>query len=25
SEVNPSGGSYEIRPISVFNPTKVPA
>ncbi|MDX8465344.1 YciI family protein [Mesorhizobium sp. VK23B] len=25
SEVNPSGGSYEIRPISIFNPTKVPA
>ena len=25
SEVNPSGGSYEIRPISVFNPTKVAA
>ncbi|OHV83177.1 YciI family protein [Mesorhizobium sp. ORS 3428] len=25
SEVNPSGGSYEIRPISLFNPTKVPA
>ncbi|MDG4887176.1 YciI family protein [Mesorhizobium sp. WSM4887] len=25
SEVNASGGSYEIRPISVFNPTKVPA
>ncbi|MEW6629541.1 MAG: YciI family protein [Pseudomonadota bacterium] len=23
SEVNPSGGSYEIRPVSVFNPTKV--
>ncbi|MGX7874730.1 YciI family protein [Mesorhizobium sp. ORM6] len=25
SEVNPSGGSYEIRPVSVFIPTKVPA
>jgi hypothetical protein len=23
SEVNPSGGYYEIRPVSVFNPTKV--
>jgi len=23
SEVNPSGGSYEIRPVSVFNPKKV--
>ena len=25
SEVNPSGGSYEIRPVSLFNPAKVPA
>ncbi|ESY67642.1 YciI family protein [Mesorhizobium sp. M0051] len=25
SEVNPSGGSYEIRPVSVFNRNKVPA
>ena len=25
SEVNPSGGSYEIRPVSIFNPAKVPA
>lgn len=25
SEVNPSGGSYEIRPVSVFNPTKITA
>ena len=25
SEVNPSGGSYEIRPVSVFNPRKVSA
>jgi hypothetical protein len=25
SEVNPSGGSYEIRPVSIFNPTKVSA
>ncbi|PDQ22329.1 hypothetical protein CN311_04185 [Mesorhizobium sanjuanii] len=25
SEVNPSGGSYEIRPVSLFNPSKVPA
>jgi hypothetical protein len=25
SEVNPSGGSYEIRPVSVFNPAKVSA
>ena len=23
SEVNPSGGSYEIRPVSVFDPTRV--
>ncbi|MES0027485.1 YciI family protein [Mesorhizobium sp. M0040] len=25
SEVNPSGGSYEIRPVSFFNPAKVSA
>ncbi|TIW94902.1 MAG: YciI family protein, partial [Mesorhizobium sp.] len=25
SEVNPSGGSYEIRPVSIFNPAKVSA
>jgi len=25
SEVNPSGGSYEIRPVSIFNPARVPA
>ncbi|RWN99021.1 YciI family protein [Mesorhizobium sp.] len=25
SEVNPSGGSYEIRPVSLFNPAKVSA
>jgi hypothetical protein len=25
SEVNPSGGSYEIRPVSTFNPAKVSA
>ncbi|UCI09261.1 YciI family protein [Mesorhizobium sp. B1-1-8] len=25
SEVNPSGGSYEIRPISIFNPAKAAA
>ncbi|TIU56724.1 MAG: YciI family protein, partial [Mesorhizobium sp.] len=25
SEVNPSGGSYEIRPVSLFNPARVPA
>jgi hypothetical protein len=25
SEVNPSGGSYEIRPVSVFNPSKAAA
>ena len=24
SEVNPSGGSYEIRPVSLFNPARVP-
>ena len=23
SEVNPSGGSYEIRPVSLFNPARV--
>jgi hypothetical protein len=23
SEVNPSGGSYEIRPVSIFDPTRV--
>jgi hypothetical protein len=25
SEVNPSGGSYEIRPVSLFNPARIPA
>jgi hypothetical protein len=25
SEVNPSGGSYEIRPVSLFSPAKVSA
>ncbi|RWB95874.1 YciI family protein [Mesorhizobium sp.] len=25
SEANPSGGSYEIRPVSLFNPAKVSA
>ncbi|RWB06431.1 MAG: YciI family protein [Mesorhizobium sp.] len=25
SELNPSGGSYEIRPVSLFNPAKVSA
>ncbi|TPK80055.1 YciI family protein [Mesorhizobium sp. B2-4-12] len=25
SEVNPSGGSYEIRPVSIFNPARIPA
>ncbi|MER8380049.1 YciI family protein [Mesorhizobium sp. M1399] len=25
SEVNPSGGSYEIRPVSLFNPAKISA
>ncbi|MGX9144105.1 YciI family protein [Mesorhizobium sp. 128a] len=25
SEVNPSGGSYEIRPVSILNPARVPA
>ncbi|RWP17922.1 YciI family protein [Mesorhizobium sp.] len=25
SEVNPSGGSYEVRPVSLFNPAKVSA
>jgi len=25
SAVNPSGGSYEIRPVGLFNPAKVPA
>jgi hypothetical protein len=25
SEVNPSGGSYEIRPVSIFIPAKVSA
>ncbi|ESZ21209.1 YciI family protein [Mesorhizobium sp. L48C026A00] len=25
SEVNPSGGSYEIRPVSLFNPAKFSA
>jgi hypothetical protein len=25
SEVNPSGGSYEIRPVSIFNPARISA